>query len=347
MFKFENPYLLYFVLAIPVFWMLWYLLKKSNQKKLSNFADKNLINFLSPEKSKVKPFLKMFTFIMALLFLVFTMANPLLGAKLTEVKGEGVDIMIALDLSNSMKAQDLLPTRLEHAKREIFRFLEKIESDKIGLVIFGGDAYVQLPITTDYGAAKLFLDQIDHNIIPVQGTAIGAAIDKCVESFDKKDQAKKAIILITDGENFEDDAMGAASRAIDAGITVHCIGMGSAVGVPIPEMQGNKLIGYKRDVDGNTVITKLNETMLQQISATGKGLYVRDDNSGSALPRIIEQIGKMQKKEYAAKLFSDYDSKYQWFLLPAFLLLLLEFFTSEKRSVWWDKLNLFDSKKEE
>jgi len=347
MFKFENPNFLYLIFVIPLVWFLWFVLKKTAQKKLSEFIDMSIVQALSPEKSKVKPFLKFLTFTLAVLFIIFTMANPLLGAKLTEVKGEGVDIMIALDLSNSMKAQDLLPTRLEHAKREIFRYLERIESDKIGLVVFGGEAYVQLPITTDYGAAKLFLDQIDHNIIPVQGTAIGAAIDKCVESFDKKDDTKKAIILITDGENFEDDALGAASRAVDAGIAVHCIGMGSAVGVPIPEMQGNKLLGYKRDSEGNTVITKLNETMLQQISATGKGLYVRDDNTGSALPRIIEQIGKMQKKEYAAKLFSDYDSKYHWFLFPAFLLLLLEFFTSEKRSVWWDKLNLFESKKEE
>jgi Ca-activated chloride channel family protein len=168
MFKFEDPNFLYLIFVIPLVWFLWFVLKKTAQGKLLEFIDESLVQALSPEKSKVKPFLKFLTFTLAVLFIIFTMANPLLGAKLTEVKGEGVDIMIALDLSNSMKAQDLLPTRLEHAKREIFRYLERIESDKIGLVVFGGDAYVQLPITTDYGAAKLFLDQIDHNIIPVQ-----------------------------------------------------------------------------------------------------------------------------------------------------------------------------------
>lgn len=347
MFKFENTYFLFGLLIVPLLLLIFWLLKRGEKKQLLNFAELFLQKNLMPEKSRIKPFLKILLFSISMAFLVFTIANPLMGAKLTEVKGEGVDLMIALDLSNSMKAQDLMPTRLEHAKREISRLLENLNNDKIGIVIFGGDAYVQLPITSDYSAAKLFLDQIDHNIIPVQGTAIGAAIDKCVESFDKKDEAKKAIILITDGENFEDDALGSASKAAELGITVHCIGMGTSEGVPIPEMIGNKLAGYKRDSEGNTVITKLNETMLQQISATGKGLYVRDDNSGSALPRIIEQIGKMQKKEYAAKLFSDFDTKYQWFLFPAFILLILEIFTSEKRSIWWDKLNLFETKKEE
>lgn len=343
--RFEHSFILYFLFAVPVFTLLFIYTQRKNLGLLRNYTSKVTFGVILPDKSISKPWLKFLLFLFAYVLFVLSLANPQSGTKLQEAKSKGAQIMIALDVSNSMRAQDLQPSRLEHCKRNITRLISNLQGDKLGIVIFAGSAYVQLPLTADYSAARLFLDQIDFNSVPTQGTAIGKALETCIASFDKKNDSQKVIILISDGENFEDDAITAAGMAKAEGILIHSIGAGSEAGSPIPDIDGNILKGYKRNAEGNTVITRLNEPMLQQISAITKGFYVREDQTGSGLIRISDSIGNLKKTEYASKTFTDYDSKFQWILFPCLILLITEIFISEKRSKWWDKLKLFENKK--
>ena len=282
---------------------------------------------------------------MAFCSLVVGIANPQIGSKLQEVKREGVDIMIALDLSNSMKAEDLVPNRLERSKMAIQQFIDQLKSDRIGIIVFGGQAYVQLPITTDYAAAKLFLSTIDTDIIPTQGTAIGAAIELAMESFDMKSATAKSVIVITDGENHEDDAMQAATAAAEEGVTIHTIGVGSPQGAPIPVYRGRKQVDFRKDKEGNTIMTKLNEQMLKQIAANGNGIYVRASNSQSGLEYIMEEINKMEKVEFGTKVYTDYEDRFQFFVGFALLLLLLDVLLLERKNLWLNTSKLFEIKK--
>ena len=277
--------------------------------------------------------------------LVFALARPQLGSKLEEVKRQGVDVVIALDVSNSMNAEDIRPNRLEKSKRAIYKLIDQLQGDRIGLIIFAGQAYVQLPITTDYGAAKLFLSTINTNMVPTQGTAIGTAIEKSVASIGDSARHNSAIIIITDGENHEDNAVEAARDAAAKGIFVHTIGMGSPDGAPIPVRRGNTVSGYLQDKAGTTVITRLNELALQEIADAGKGKFVRATNSDDGIQLIMKEIDAMEKKEFAAKLFTDYEDQFQYFLGLALLFLLLDFLISERRSEFIAGLNLFGEKK--
>ena len=344
MFRFEHTYLLWALLLIPVILIVYVIQLRSKKKELSLFADVNLLPFLIPSLSKTKPFLKMVLQSFGILLVIIAIANPQLGSKLEEIKREGVDIMICLDVSNSMRAQDLAPNRLEHAKQSILRLVDNLKDDRIGIIVFGGEAYVQLPITTDYNAAKLFLTQIDNGIVPVQGTAIGSAIDLALNSFDKKSTTKKSIIIISDGENHEDDAVKTAEQAAEQGIIVSTIGLGSPEGTPIPEYYGGRNVGFKKDNQGNTVITKLNEQMMQEIAAAGKGAYAHDNSTSSALSAIFKQLNSLEKKQYGSKMYTDYESRFQYFIAGAILMLIAELIISNKRSKWWDALNLFGEK---
>jgi len=344
MLHFANPQFFYALGLIPLCIIIYMMARSWKKKALNRMGDSRIIQLLMPDSSKTKPLVKLIFLCLAFTFLIIGIATPQIGSKMEEVKREGVDLMIALDLSNSMKAEDIIPNRLENAKLAIEKLIDNLGDDRIGIVVFGGEAYTQLPITTDYSAAKLFLANIDTDIIPTQGTAIGAAIDLAINSFDKKSVANKAIIVITDGENHEDDAVKAAEKAAAQGIIVHTIGMGSENGAPIPIYENGKASGYKKDRDGNTVVTKLNETMLQQIAAAGKGIYARASNSQSALNTVFNEINKMQKKEIGSKVYKDYEDHFQYFIAVALLLFLLEIFISERKSKWWQKLNLFGTK---
>jgi Ca-activated chloride channel family protein len=300
-----------------------------------------------PQRAKTKPLLKFILLTIAFTLLVIGISGPQIGTKLEEVKRSGVDVIIALDVSNSMKAEDIRPNRLERAKQAISRLVDQLQGDRIGLIVFAGEAYVQLPITTDYGAAKLFLSTIDCDIVPSQGTAIGAAIDLAVSSFGSEDSNKhnRAIIVITDGENHEDDAVESAKKAGAEGITVHTIGMGSADGAPIPVFSNKARVGFMQDENGHTVITKLDQTALQQIAEAGRGKFIRATNSDDGLAIIMKEINAMQKNEYKSKMFTDYADQFQYFIGFALLLLAIEFMISERRSRWIDDLNLFGEKK--
>lgn len=346
MFQLENKYFLYALGLIPVFIAMYWFVARWRKKALATYGSIEVIQQLFPDVSKAKRTWKFILFTIAFGLLIMGIVNPQVGTKLEEVQRKGADLMICLDVSNSMKAEDLQPNRLEKAKQAISKLINKLEGDRIGIIVFGGEAYVQLPITTDYSAAKLFLESINTDMIPTQGTAIGNAIDLAIESFGKDEGKNKAIVIITDGENHEDDALKAAEKAAEKGISIHTIGMGSADGAPIPVYKGTVREGYRKDNEGNTVVTKLNEQILQEIAAAGNGIYVRATNADAGLKNVIDAVNKLEKKQFESKMYSDYEDRFQWFVAAALLLLLVELSLSERKSKLYQKLNLFNDKKE-
>lgn len=348
MFKFENPIFFYAFAIIPICIAIyiWYIYR--SKKNMKTLGDLNLIYSLTPEVSKAKKTTKFILFLIGLSFLILGICNLQTGSKMKDVKREGADIMICLDVSNSMLAQDLTPNRLERSKIAIENMVNKLQGDRLGIIVFAGEAYVQLPITTDYSTAKLFLDGINTKIVPVQGTNIADAINKAVESFGKDEGKNKAIVIITDGENNEEaneSAVDAAEEAAKKNITIHTIGVGSETGVPIPNIIDGVVSGYKKDNAGNTVVSKLDSKILQDIAAASNGVYVQASTSDIGLDAILNKIAELDKKQLESKMYSDYEDQFQWFLGIALLFLVLESFISERISKLWKKLNLFNHAK--
>ncbi len=341
MFRFEHTEFLWALTLIPFLtalfiWMLFW-----KKKALQRFGEWSIIHRLIPGKSNSRIILKFVLLMVGYIFLVIGIANPQIGSKLVEGERKGIDIMIALDVSNSMLAEDIKPSRLEMSKQAISKLIDNLGNDRIGIVIFAGNAYMQLPITTDYSAAKMFLANIDTKIVPTQGTAIGEAIEMCTGAF-KDETHSRVIIIISDGENHEDDALGAARKAAEKGVVVYTVGMGLTEGAPIPEYNKyNQMTGYKKDRTGSTVVTKLNESMLQQIASAGKGVYVRANNTQSGLKTITEEIDKLEKTKFESKIFSDYEDRFQYFIGVTLIFLLLELFIFERKSKWLSKINFF------
>ncbi|MCB0408969.1 MAG: VWA domain-containing protein [Flavobacteriales bacterium] len=332
-------------IVIPLIVLVFLFIQNWKKRKLKQFSSNDIVKRLMPNVAKKLPVLKFVLYSLAMISLLLGIANLQYGTKLEEVKREGVDLMIALDVSNSMLAEDLSPNRLERAKRAIYQLIEKLHNDRLGMIVFAGEAYVQLPITTDYSSAKLFLETIGTDIVPTQGTAIGSAIDLAMQSFDFENATSKAIIVITDGENHEDDAVQSSAAAAEMEVTVHTIGMGSENGAPIPVYRNGKQVGFRTDNSQNTVVSKLDENMLKQIAAAGEGTYVRATNANAGLGIIMNEINKMEKKEFDSKSYRDYEDRFQPFLIIALLLLIVEFFISNRKSSKLDKINLFDVKK--
>lgn len=345
MFRFAHPDYLYWLAFVPVAVLLFIVMIYSKKKAVKKFSDSVLFKQLAAEVSNSKPVLKLILFMIAYSLIVVGLANPQIGTKLEEVKREGVDIIIALDVSNSMKAEDIKPSRLERSKQAISRLIDKLENDRIGIIVFAGEAYVQLPITTDFSAAKLFLSSIDCDMVPTQGTAIGAAIDLATKSFVGQDNKHKALVIITDGENHEDDAVEAAKKANEEGVIIHTIGMGSPEGAPIPVYKNGVQIDFMKDHDGNTVITKLDQIGLEKIAAEAKGQFIRASNSDDGLTTIMNEITKMDKKSFGTKMFTEYEDRFQYFIGAGLLFLLIEFMISNRKSKVVQKLNLFGEEK--
>lgn len=344
MFRFEHTYLLYLLALVPLLWLLFILARNKRKKSIAAFGDDELVKQLMPDVSLTRPLWKFVLTSFGTAALVLGIANPQIGSKYEEVKREGFELIIALDISNSMMAEDLEPNRLERAKQAISKLIDQLKTDKIGIIVFAGQAYVQLPLTTDYAAAKLFLSTVSTDIVPTQGTAVGSAIDLAIKSFGEKQDKNRAIIIITDGENHEDDAIQQATTAVESGITVHTIGVGSPDGTPIPVYINGKKSGFRKDNQGNTVVTKLNETMLQQVAAAGKGVYIRGNNLSSGMKTLLEEINKMEKKEFDSKMFTDYEDRFQYLLAAALLFLLVELLLPERKSRWFGNVNLFEKK---
>lgn len=344
MLRFQNIEYLYLLLIIPFITLVYIVYLLSKKKKLKILGDINLLTELIPDYSKYKTHIKFILLSLSLIFTILALANLQVGSKLEEVKREGVDIVFAIDVSNSMKAEDIKPNRLESTKQSISRLIEKLTDDRIGLIVFAGEAYLQLPLTPDYSAAKLMLDAIDTDIVPIQGTAIGSAIRLAAKTFPQDSKKHKVLIIITDGENHEDDALGEAKDAVAQGIVIHTIGIGSPLGAPIPLYQNNQVVGYKKDKQGNIVVTKLDEALLQQIALAGNGKYFSVASRQRELDNILKEIALVEKKEYSAKIFTEYEDQFQYFLIPALLFLIVEFFLSERKSKWLEKINIFKEK---
>lgn len=345
MIRFEHPEYLYILLIIPVLIAIFILADYLKRTALLRFASHALLKTLMPERSTVRVWIKMILFMLSIAFLAIALANPQTGSRLEEVKRKGIDLFIALDISNSMMAEDIAPNRLERSKQAISRLIDKLEGDRIGMIVFAGRAYMQLPITTDYYAARLFLSTINPNIVPAQGTAIGEAIELASNSFDQNNH-NKAIVIISDGEDHEENAVELAKKAAESGIMIFTIGMGLPDGAPIPVYNSyGKSIGFRKDRSGNTVITKLNENMLQQIALAGNGSYTRANNARSGLEYIFGEINKIEKSDIEAKLFTDYENRFQVFIGLAMLFLVLEILIASRKSKWETKLDLFNQPK--
>lgn len=340
LFRFAHPEYFWALLLIPVLTFLFVYFRIQRRNALRKFGEPELVSLLMPNVSGVRPVVRFILVMLALSLFIAGIARPQFGSKLKKVKRQGVEIVIALDVSNSMMAEDIKPNRLERAKRAIDRLISKLKDDKIGLIVFAGDAYTQLPITSDYNSAQLFLSSVNPEMIPKQGTAVGAAIGMAKRSFTASTEASKAIIVITDGENHEDDAVAAAEEAHKDGIVVHTIGMGLPQGAPIPVRAGGQG-EYRKDKDGNVVITRLDEVTLQKIAAAGGGIYLRANTAQVGLDDLFDEINKMQKTEMEARTFSEYEEQFQYFFAAGLLLLLLEFFMLERKNKYLKRIKLF------
>jgi Ca-activated chloride channel family protein len=331
------------LLIIPLLTLFFIWARFARKRALKRFGNPQTIKELMPFVSKSRPVFKFFLLMLALAFFIVGTARPQFGSKLKKVQREGIELIIALDVSNSMLAEDIQPNRLERAKRAISRLVDRLKDDKIGLIVFAGEAYTQLPITSDYNSAKLFLEAVNTQIVPRQGTAIGAAINMAMRSFTQAGNANKAIVIITDGENHEDDPVSAAQEAAKNGIVIHTIGMGLPQGSPIPVLR-NGQTDYLQDNDGNVVVTKLDEITLEEISAAGNGIYVRANNAQVGLNALFDEINKMEKEEMETLVYSEYDDQFQYFFAIGLFLLLLEFIILERKNRYLMKVNLFSAK---
>lgn len=341
MFRFHNPYMLYMLLLIPLLVALFIYGNLKQRRRLKEFGNPEILRGLMPNVSYVRPKIKFSILIIALTLMIIAAARPQFGSKLNTDTVQGVEAMVLLDVSNSMLARDIQPNRLEYAKLMLSKIFDKMSNDRVGLIVFAGDAYIQLPLTSDNVSAKMFLSSINTDMVPRFGTAIGTAIDMAINSFGDKDNKStgRTIILLTDGENHEDDAVAAARLAAQYGITVNVVGLGSPQGEPIP-IDGT--MSFKKDRDGKVVVSKLNEDMCRQVASAGHGIYVKADNSNGALRALTSEIDKMQKGELDSKIYSDYDDKFAIFAWIALFLLIVEFYMLNRQNGQLNRINWFD-----
>ncbi|NCB69431.1 MAG: VWA domain-containing protein [Bacteroidia bacterium] len=341
MFRFAHPEYLFLLLIVPLLVGLFIYTRIQKKRKLQLFGDPELLASLMPNVSFLRPRFKFYMQLGAVVLLIVVMAQPQFGTKEEKQEKKGIEVMIALDVSNSMMAQDIQPARLDKAKMVLSKLVDGMTNDKVGLVVFAGDAYIQLPITADYVSAKMFMSSISPALVPRQGTAIGSAIDLCIKSFGEKTDVSRAIIVITDGENHEDDAVGAAKLAAENGIAVHVVGMGKPEGAPIP-VDGT--MSFWKDKEGNVVVSKLNEEMCRNIAAAGSGTYVRADNQNSAYRIISKELDNLAKSKIETRVFSDYNEQFQSFALLALILLFFDSFIFDRRNKRLSKLRIFNLK---
>lgn len=326
MINFANAQYLILLLLIPFFFVIQALVLRRRRKNIRKFGDEELVNQLMPSYSKSKVWVRLVLYSIAFFFFIIGLSRPQIGARLKEQEISGAEIIIAMDVSNSMLAEDYSPNRLDRAKLAVSRLVDKLREDRISLVIFAGTSFVQLPVTTDYVSAKMFLNTIDTGSIPIQGTALGDAITTCIRSFSQQSDKSRAIILITDGENHEDSPVEVAKQAAEMGIKIFTIGVGSPEGKPIP-VNGELL----KDKDGEIVVSKLDEEILKEIAAAGNGAYVRAGNSEFGLNPIIDDLRKLEDEKYSSVVFEEYDEQFMYFLAIALVFLVLEMLIGDRR----------------
>ncbi len=342
MFRFANIEILWLLWVIPVFIAAYWILTKHKRRQLEQFGDPELVETLMPNASHVRPVVKFGIVMVALALLIIAAARPQFGQSERTEKRQGIEAIVALDISNSMMAEDVAPNRLDRAKQMLSKLMDNMVNDKVGLVVFAGDAFVQLPITCDYVSAKMFLNSIKPELIKTQGTAIGAALSTSIRCFGEQSEASRAIILITDGENHEDDAVAVAKRAKEAGIQVLVVGIGKPEGSPIPVPGTNNFI---KDRQGNVVVSKLNEEMCREIAQAGGGIYVRCDNTNTATKAIQKELDKLATQEIETQVYTDYNEQFQTFALLALLLLVVDYFIFNRKNKAITRLDIFGEEK--
>lgn len=340
MFRFEEPIYLWLLAAIPVLALVRFVVWRRRKGKLRQFGDPELTKLLMPNASRVRPTVKFWLAVVALALFILMLARPQMGTKISREKRNGIEIIIALDISNSMMAEDVVPSRLAKSKLLVENLVDHFTNDKVGLVVFAGDAFVQLPITSDYVSAKMFLQNIDPSLIATQGTDIARAIDVSMRSFTQQEKVGKAIIVITDGEDHEGGALEAAKEARKKGVNVFILGVGDPKGAPIPDGNG----GYMTDAGGQTVMSALNEAMCQDVAKAGSGTYIHVDNTNDAQDALNNSLTRLQKGESESVIYSEYDEQFQAFCLLAIVLLIVEACLSESQNPLLNKFHLFKRK---
>ena len=339
MFRFGNPEYLYFLIILPILFLGFIYLNRKKKKDVEKLGNLKLIKSLMPELSLKRSYLKFWLIFSAVVFGIITLARPQFGIKTEKVDKKGIELVIAIDISNSMLAKDVKPNRLTRAKQIMTRIIDERKGDKVALVVFAGDAFVQMPMTADSQSAKIFLENIDPSIIPVQGTAIGSALTTAINCFSSDKEIDKSIVLITDGENHEGDGAGIAQQAVAAGIQVNVVGIGSLEGSPIPVSEYSEK--FKQDSQGNIVISKFNEQMCEEIAKAGKGRYVHADNTNNALKGLQEELNKLQTKSIDGVAYSEYDEKFHLFAWCMLILLAIEVCVFDKKNRLFRNVRLF------
>ncbi|MFH6767147.1 VWA domain-containing protein [Gaetbulibacter aquiaggeris] len=328
--------------VIPIIALFFLILQIWKHKSQSNFADKLLLKRLSPNTSLFKSILKLVVLSLVFASLAIALVNPKIGTKLETVKREGVDIVFAIDVSKSMLAEDIAPNRLEKAKQLVTQIINNLASDRVGIIAYAGKAFPQLPITTDYAAAKMFLQNMNTDMLSSQGTAINEAIKLAKTYYDDEEQTNRVLIIISDGEDHSEEAASVAEEANEEGIRIFTIGVGDVKGGPIPEKRNGIILNYKKDNNGETVITRLNEEILESIASKANGVYINGKNTNELVDQIGEILNKMDKKEFESKQYADFKDQFQWFLGLALFFLFLDIFLLERKTGWLKKLNLFN-----
>lgn len=337
MFRFENPAFLYLLIIIPVIIVIRLLEMRKRKLKLKKFGDLSLLKQLMPDVSSSRKSLKFWLMVAALALLIVMLARPQMGTKISQEKRKGIEVIISLDISNSMRAEDVVPSRLDKSKMLVENMVDNFTNDKVGLVVFAGDAFIQLPITSDYVSAKMFLQNTDPSLIATQGTDLAGAIELSSKSFTQQDKVGRAILIITDGEDHEGGAVEAAEKARKNGIRVFVLGVGSTKGSPVPDGNG----GYMKDNSGQEVISALNEEMCKQVAQAGGGAYIHVDNTSLAQRQLNDELTKLQKGDISSVVYSEYDEQFQAVGILVLILLIIEMLILERKNPFFKKIKLF------
>ncbi|MCI5817268.1 MAG: VWA domain-containing protein [Prevotella sp.] len=341
MFRFEDSTYLYLLVLIPLFFLIRLATLRQRKKRLQKFGDTSLVRELMPDVSSFRRTVKFWILMSALALTIVMLARPQMGTKISQDERSGIEVIVAMDISNSMLAEDVLPSRLDRSKMLLENMVEQFNDDKVGLVVFAGDAFVQLPITSDYVSAKMFLQNISPSLISTQGTDIAGAISVSMKSFTQQKDVGRAIVIITDGEDHEGGAIEAAKEAKKNGMYVFVLGVGSSKGSPIPDGKG----GYMKDNTGQEVLSGLNEEMCKQIAAAGGGAYIHVDNSNNAQKKLDHELARLQKGDLATVVYKEYAEQFQAVALLVLLLLIAEALIMESRNPLLKNLKLFKPRK--
>ena len=346
MYQLEEKIWFWLLLVIPIIIIFFVLLQIWKRYVQNKYISKQMLKKLSPNKSLFKPILKLIVLCLAFTCLIIALVNPKIGTKLETVKREGVDIVFAIDVSKSMLAEDIAPNRLEKSKQLVTQIINNLASDRIGIIAYAAKAFPQLPITTDYAAAKMFLQSMNTDMLSSQGTAIDQAIQLAKTYYDDDEQTNRVLIIISDGEDHSNIASKVAEEASEEGIRIFTIGVGKVEGGPIPIKRNGIVLNYKKDNQGETVITRLNEETLKNIAAEANGRYINGTNTNEVVEEIREILNKMDKKEFEAKQFAEFKDQFQWFLGFGLFFLFIDIFLLERKTAWLNRLNLFNEAKE-